>query len=187
MNPAAKLHQATDTLVAMAEAQGKLDHCCKGCTLAHCCMEAAYADSNEVAYALETPGLDKEALKPRIRAWLDKVVPSGLLKEDMPDAIAWRKLNAPCPLLVDNRCSVYERRPFSCRMFYAHGKPENCAMPARISQKFAGFPIELHAQIAGPYFGSLKRFAMDNVGVLLAELVLNEKHTSGSRQEIEVV
>lgn len=187
MNPVAKLHQATDTLVTMAETQGKLDHCCKNCTLAHCCFEPAYSDSKEIQYALETPGLDRDALKERVRDWLEKVLPSGLLKQDMPDAIEWRRLKAPCPFLVDNRCSVYERRPFSCRMFFAHGKPEHCAMPARIAQKFAGFPIQLHGQIAGPYFESLKRFTMDNIGVLLAELVLNEKHTSGSRQEVEVV
>lgn len=187
MNPVTKLHQATDTMVAMAEASGKLDHCCKSCTLAHCCSEPAYLDADEVQHALETPGLDMEALKRRVQAWLDKVVPSGLLNQEMPDAIEWRKLNAPCPFLVDNRCSVYERRPFSCRMFFAHGKAENCAMPMRVKQKFAGFPIELDAQICGPYFASKKFIQMDNIGVLLAEILLDKKIKSGSRQEIEVV
>lgn len=188
MNPAAKLHQATDTLVTMAEVQGKLDHCCKNCTTPHCCDEPVSSDLNEVRYALELLTPEQiEGVKQRLRVWLDKVEPSGLLAEKEPNAMAWRNLKATCPLLVDGRCSVYARRPFGCRMHFAHKNPENCAMPARTHQKYAGFLDNIMAQLCAPYFMEAKRLTFDNLGVLLAEILLEKKIHSGSRQEIEVV
>jgi Fe-S-cluster containining protein len=188
MNPVAKLHQVTDTLVTMAEAQGKLDHCCKNCTVANCCDEPVMTDLNELRYALELLTTEQiEGVKQRLRVWLDKIEPSSLLSEREPSAMQWRKLKATCPLLVDGRCSVYDRRPFGCRMHFAHRNPENCAMPARTHQKYAGFPDHIMAQICAPYFQSSKRLSFGNLGVLLAEILLNQTIPSGSRQEVEIV
>lgn len=38
----------------------------------------------------------------------------------------WMLLRLPCPLLRDNRCSVYDVRPFHCRTMWATGDPFYC-------------------------------------------------------------
>jgi Fe-S-cluster containining protein len=41
--------------------------------------------------------------------------------------LAWyRELNIPCPMLKDNCCTIYDRRPLVCRECLAVGSPEQC-------------------------------------------------------------
>jgi hypothetical protein len=84
--------------------------CCLGCTA--CCHLHVVALPSEVlaiARHVEREFSDeaREALRQRMTAHIEAT--HGL------DAARRRKLRLACPLLVENRCSVYPVRPISCR------------------------------------------------------------------------
>lgn len=43
----------------------------------------------------------------------------------------YRKINVPCPFLVDNRCSIYEVRPLACSGHHSVSPPDYCAPTAQ--------------------------------------------------------
>lgn len=44
----------------------------------------------------------------------------------------------PCPLLIDDKCSIYEIRPIVCRIHYVESSPEKCEIdPLRNSEPVA--------------------------------------------------
>lgn len=104
------IQEEVDALVA----QGRMPPiaCKKGC--AHCCHAKVTAQSPEIhrlaAYIRSnfSPG-ERAALDERLsthRARLEDWVANG---EDRPPT--------PCPLLVDDCCTVHPARPFTCRAF----------------------------------------------------------------------
>ena len=34
------------------------------------------------------------------------------------DGRQWVKINNPCSKLINNKCSIYENRPFNCKVFF---------------------------------------------------------------------
>jgi Fe-S-cluster containining protein len=163
--------------------------CSKGCS--HCCDEPLYVDSVEVDYMLE--GLDANQLariKERTAEWLQKVQP--FLSEEpggdgLIDAFPYRDAKITCPLLENNECMVYERRPMGCRMFFATGNPDDCRMPMRRRQRIAHISME-QPQWRGLFsrwFSDRKPgdTIMDHLGVLLANKLLGLKIKSSVRQE----
>src|ERR1041385_6084233 len=121
---------------AMANPRSEKSCCSKGCS--QCCSEPLFVDEREMENMLE--GLTPEQLqriKDRTREWYDKV--NGHLDINMPKSTYWLQLKAECPFLHNKLCSVYERRPMSCRMYLAIGNPKDCSLPMREHQKIAVF------------------------------------------------
>lgn len=174
-------HAECDRLLAkMLQAPQNPRHCCtKGCSA--CCSEAVYASESEVDYILDALSLaQKHELAVKLNDWIEKTKP--LIHEYMPDAMAWRGLNAVCPFLKHNLCSIYSRRPYSCRVWYATGNPENCNLPARKHQKFLQTPVPLLESMAS-MIDKESDFVMDNMGAILAQKLLGLNLMSGSRQD----
>ncbi len=164
----------------LAQPQNQKPCCFKGCHA--CCSEPVYASNAEVDYILAGLTDDqKEQVADKVCDWLEKV--SGILHEKMPDAVKYRQLEAPCPLLKNGLCSVYERRPMGCRSFFALGNPLDCNLPARKHQKFATIPDKFFFFVGiPPALNDV--FIQDHLGVLLLERLHGIGHFSGSRREI---
>lgn len=184
-----EFHTAVDEILGriFSGVPKDMQPCCRvGCS--HCCSEPVYCDEQEADYVLAALTDDqRERVKERLPLWLERV--RELLKQDMPSATDWRNVNAPCPLLERGLCIVYERRPYSCRAFFALGNPDDCRMPARVHQKFADFPHPGPLDVASmAYFNaSQDGIRLDNLGVFLAEKLLGEKVESGSTQQVKFV
>lgn len=180
MNPVSKQHAACDAFISrvFAQPQNPKPCCFKGCSA--CCSEALYASEAEADFILAgMTAAQKAQAVSRLDDWIAKVRP--ILPEHMPDAMSYRRLQAPCPLLVDGLCSVYQRRPFGCRQFYALGNPKDCDLPAREHQKFAAFSDDLFRSI-GPPVTVNGALVLDHLGVWLAQKILGLKLFSASRQ-----
>lgn len=170
-------------------APGALVPCCKkGCS--HCCYEAAYSDRRQIDHIIEgmTPEQIEE-VKARLPAWLEKT--AGMRARDREkSAIPYRELNVACPLLKDGLCSVYDRRPLDCRIWFAIGNPDDCAMLARKHQKFAEYPNEAMELLCRPWIQSAMEedgeIVMDHIGVLLAERLLGMNIPSAGREHLKV-
>jgi len=109
----ADAHGFVDKVVQAGVAASPADErpvCCVGCTA--CCYLHVVALPSEVlaiAKHIERAFSDeaREALRQRMKLHIDAT--QGL------DADRRRQLRLPCPLLVEDRCSVYPVRPISCR------------------------------------------------------------------------
>src|ERR1700688_632020 len=95
------LHLLTDTL---GKAMDGISPCRSGCS--HCCK-----------MALNITPLEAEAIS---KATGRPLAPVSEEQFKTLDEDAIRRLEgSPCPFLVDDRCSVYEVRPFACRVHYS--------------------------------------------------------------------
>ena len=84
--------------------------CCAGC--AACCHLHAVASPPEViAIARHV----ERAFSDEARAALEHRIDAHILATQGLSAEQRRQVRSPCPLLVDDRCSVYQVRPISCR------------------------------------------------------------------------
>jgi Fe-S-cluster containining protein len=63
--------------------------------------------------------LERLAVERAVTRVLPKPAVWTRISGDYPDGW-WELQAAPCPLLVDNQCSVYAVRPFVCRRFQCH-------------------------------------------------------------------
>lgn len=172
-------HAAIDRYIAKTFADSpQLKPCCHiGCSA--CCSEPVYASEAEVLHILEILTPEQiSAVKARLLEWLARTKP--LMNQDMPDAVEYRKLNAPCVFLQGGLCSVYSRRPHGCRVWFALTNPENCDLPARKHQKYTIFPETLFEAI-GSITCVNDKLILDHMGVLLAEKLLGIKMSSASR------
>lgn len=165
---------------------GALQPCCKkGCS--HCCYEPAYTDRRVIDHIIAgmTPEQIEE-VKAKLPAWLEKTAEAR--KVERPKAHDYRELNVACPLLKDGLCSVYDRRPLDCRIWFAIGNPEDCAMPARKHQKFTEYSDKAMAMLCGPWIQSTLvnegEIVMDHIGVLLAERLLGMDIPSAGRRHV---
>lgn len=164
-------HTHVDRLLAQVNnLHGK--HCCaKGCH--HCCSEELRVDEREADLIIENiHPKHLMQIQRQTADWLTKARP--LLNQEGPhQAMTWRAVDKPCPMLIDGLCSVYAVRPFSCRVFFATGKPEDCRMPQRKHQKFLNFPLDKMAGMMLPHIQDQKTLVMDHLGVFLAEKLLD--------------
>lgn len=117
--------------------------CTKGCSA--CCSEQVILTDAEVGLIMDGMSEDdREALKKKVWIWLAKAQLADvnpLVDISKPHqflAIDYRRLQMPCPLLTDQGlCSVYDRRPLSCREFMTGGDPADCAdLDKRERQKY---------------------------------------------------
>lgn len=177
-------HAAADKYVAKClAAHPELKPCCAAGCFA-CCSEAVYASEAEVAHIVEsfTPAQTVELI-PKLNEWLARTKP--LMNQYFPDAMAYRRLNAPCVLLKDTLCSIYERRPFGCRVWFALKNPSDCDLPQREHQKFANFMPGI-AIATGIPVALNGKVMFDHLGALLAEKLLGLKFVTGSRRTEDV-
>jgi len=172
-------HAAVDRYIAgvFAASPEKKPCCTIGCFA--CCSEPVYASEAEVIHILEylTPEQIAE-VKIKLVDWLAKTKP--LMDQNMPGAVAYRQLKAPCVLLKNGLCSVYPRRPYGCRAWFAFQNPGNCDLPYREHQGYAQFSNKIFEVLNGLVFINGKHI-IDHLGILLAEKLLGRKRPSGSR------
>jgi Fe-S-cluster containining protein len=156
---------------------------CLGKKCSACCYEPVYADWLEVDHILgrATPQLRKQ-VKQRTVEWLAKVEPSGLLDEQQPNVIKWRELKAACPFLEADECTVYKDRPSACRQHCAVGPVERCVDDSlRGTQLFMMSP-EVDQKLAVAMMETGKFLRQDNLGVLLADILLKKNVPSADRR-----
>jgi Fe-S-cluster containining protein len=183
MKTVAESHAIVDLFVEKSIASTPQKPCCRaGCHT--CCHEAMYASQAEVEYILEslTPA-QIDDLKPKLAEWLVRT--SELRKVRFPKVEQYLGAKIPCVLLENGLCSVYERRPFGCRVWFAIGDPENCKLPMRRNQGIAQFSFDQLFAFIGPPAPVNGRFILDHLGVLLAEKILGLNIPSASRDEVD--
>lgn len=159
--------------------------CGAGCSA--CCSEPVYAFSHEVKVVVAAiPQAERTGVEERLREWLNRVEPSGLLAEEQPSVHVWRKLRAPCPLLKDRLCLVYASRPGGCRMHHAHGPQSACEDDeARRKQIFAHSPeLDNEATRNMLQAGAGQVVLAGNFGVLLAAELLGHDCIDAAVTEI---
>lgn len=78
--------------------------CKRGCSW--CCYIPVDVSAIEVQYIFEKTGIDANELR-------------GVQPRQKID-------NSPCPFLKNNECSIYESRPFHCRVFATLDDPKFC-------------------------------------------------------------
>ena len=159
-----------------AAAEGRTVSCSAGC--AACCRQLvpiSPVEARAVAEAVDAlPPREREATRARFAGavrrmeqirLLDRKAPRGrsaLRASQSEDAAAWREVSAryfaaqiACPLLVDERCSLYESRPEACREYLVTTPTERCrsldggaeevARPIRMSEALASAAASLLA------------------------------------------
>ena len=179
-----EFHTAIDKIIDAT--QVKQESCCGTCTLATCCNEMVYVGKDEVQWMLDS--LTPEQLsyvRHRTTVWGLKAIDTGMMNEQRPSAYKWITYKIPCPFLKDKKCIAYDRRPMSCRMWFARSNPENCDMPGRLHQLHASFPPENpgNSKPLTDYFHQHvenKTLHMDHLGVILVELLFGIKMESGA-------
>jgi hypothetical protein len=77
-------------------------------------------------------------------------------------------------------------RPFSCRIFFAMGNPNDCMMPQREHQKFACFEPAKMAGMMAPFVEDQQTVVMDHLGVFLAEKLLGVDLRGRTRMIYEI-
>jgi Fe-S-cluster containining protein len=95
--------------------------CAAGCSA--CCYDVAWVlqpEVDEIAERVRSmPTAKRERAVERTRAWLAGMRAAGLDPDDVrPDLRTYHRARLACPLLEDDRCTVYDLRPLSCRAHY---------------------------------------------------------------------
>lgn len=124
---------------------GKPMSCAPGC--AHCCRQLvtlAPVEAVAIADVIEAmPPEKQETVRARFQAVIEKMVEIGIRSPDAepgehrlvgvdpkePARSALRRYfeaKIPCPLLEDERCSVYQNRPIACREYAVSSAPALC-------------------------------------------------------------
>lgn len=181
MKRVAEQHVAQDRAIASELAKApQFQPCCKaGCSA--CCSEPVYCSEAEALHIIESlRPADLDEVRTKLQEWLFKT--ACLRDKEFPDANHWRLLDAPCPLLKNGLCSVYERRPLGCRAWFALKHPDLCQMPHRRHQLFAQFHPKVFIP-AGPPVSVGGRTIYDHLGVLLAEKLLGLEIPSATRSD----
>ena len=154
---------------------------CKGAGCFHCCKEPANTYRKEVAYAIHhLHGDALERVKKRTEQWAKGFVDSHMNELPVPPVVEFRRHNLWCPLLENNQCMVYDRRPACCRLHMAVGPIENCEDDERRQEQlFATEPepvIRSNLELAI----ACRPAIVNHLGVWLADLLLKQKIPSAA-------
>lgn len=147
--------------------------CKAGCS--NCCSHAVYATPAEgvltyIALTQKghwTPSLRKRLEEHARQTW------------DL-SPVVWHLSNIPCPLLAQNRCLIYEARPFTCRVVFADGDPDACH-PHRANDFSSVLP---HREAVEAFFAQqrrlLKRHGLPAFALPISKAILaGEKVATG--------
>lgn len=158
-----------DSVIALAERQNIAVACTKGCHW--CCHQAVFANSYELHFLSErirtkfNSGKIKDVAA---RAEAKHAATSELDEDEM------LKYKAPCPLLSEGACSVYEARPMACRI-YLSTKLETCIEFYKHSENENNYPALIDFPLrAGRMMNEGFRAALKEFGVETAEFKLEE-------------
>lgn len=181
------LYARIDTATTKAVVRsGNTPPCCAGCF--HCCREPVATSLSEVRFLLEplTPHV-RLLLANKVRAWLERFLAEGWQERvgmGKDFAFSYRRMLLWCPLLEGGLCSVYERRPYSCRVHIAMATKDGCEQDhLRPRQKFAEFP-GLDQNVIAILLQNIPESGeeiFDDLGILLARELLGEDHPTARR------
>ena len=97
----------------------------------------------------------------------------------------WHLSNIPCPLLERQRCSIYDARPFTCRVTFATGDPEQCH-PHRVNNFSSILPKRDALQGFFDAQGRLlKRHGQPVVAFAVSQAILVGAKIATGEQDIE--
>jgi Fe-S-cluster containining protein len=127
--------------------------------------------------AIEAIDLDRQLdeLAPgranRFRSRLDqaarRLLAQGPPPTTLPELSDWyARLQMPCPLLEDDRCSIYTGRPLACREHLVTSAPELCRTPADGIERLTPPVSMLHAVATAS--ARLMRRPVESIPLVLA-------------------
>ena len=158
-----------DSVVALAARQNMRVACHKGCHW--CCHQAVYANSYELHFLSEK--IKSQFSQEKISEWIEAAEAKSAITSKM-DEEQISTYKAPCPLLENGACSIYEARPMACRIylstqlntcleFYQH--PENkINYPALID-----FPLRAGRMMNEGFMAALKGYGIETAEFKLEE------------------
>ena len=158
-----------DSILALAERQNLRVACRKGCHW--CCHQAVYANSYELHFLSEKikTRFSSEKISKLAEAAETKCTVTSQMTEEQIS-----KYKAPCPLLENGACSIYEARPMACRIylstqletcleFYHHPENEH-NYPALID-----FPLKAGRMMNEGFMAALKEYGIETAEFRLEE------------------
>ncbi len=163
---------------------GKQKSCCKvGCSF--CCyqtIEVINIEVNEIKNFLlnnideETKSKIRENLKEYF-LFFDENTPNNTVLEAYDLIINFKDISltkkTKCPLLIDNKCSIYESRPIACRIHIVEENPSLCEKePYRDSSRPA---IYIRQQILELMKSKTENAYILPLSYIIAETLLPEK------------
>jgi Fe-S-cluster containining protein len=159
---------------------------CRGKGCSACCSEPVYLSEAEARYIVESlTDEQKREVAARASEWLVKV--QRLLNVEEPHVLDWLALRAPCPLLKDGLCMVYDKRPVSCRIHLAIGDPDDCAtLEGRKHQKYCQSPEFAKMALQAEVDNEAGVILFDNLGVWLVEMLTGMKVNAATRSGLDV-
>jgi Fe-S-cluster containining protein len=178
-----------------AREAGRPASCRAGCGA--CCRQVVPISESEAQYLAELvaamPGQQRDHVRERFRAALaalgeEIAGPLGdttrfrALEDRRALGIEYFRKAVACPFLEDERCSIYEHRPLSCREYLVSSPPEKCddpgpgriapvAVPLKLSEVLYGFdengtkrgvrwvPLVLALEWAEAHAGDTQKYA----------------------------
>lgn len=130
--------------------------CRAGC--AACCSKPALVERIELpslaAAVADLPPEAQQRVRRRTAAWIAARrrlgVRGGPRTEKDPKRLeregrALDEARIPCPLLEENRCLIYSRRPLTCRLHAVVGDPRLCTDPSAIVTFVDALPLVISA------------------------------------------
>jgi len=115
----------------------KQTNCCKiGCS--HCCfqlIETIHIERESIREFVinKTDETQKKIIKKNLAKWLDffdSNTANNRILDKMDIFKEFRDLSIlkkeKCPFLIENKCSIYEKRPIACRLHIVEHSPELC-------------------------------------------------------------
>lgn len=189
MSTAETAHETFDQLLSKMLENEPPAPCRAGCSA--CCMEPAYATSQEaqliVERICEMPKADQERIVAGVEAAAKRLADWPGLADQLPNAFAYRKLRLMCPLLHEGLCTVYKDRPLGCRSHIARSNPEMCADDRlRPKQQFLLPPPELMGASMAPMVTDGGVTEMDHIILLLHRILFGTAPESGARFGVRV-
>ncbi len=158
-----------DSILALAERQKLGVACHKGCQW--CCHQTVYANSYELHYLSEKIKTKFSATK--ILKWLE-IAETKFAATSVMNEKELARFKAPCPLLEDGACSVYEARPMACRI-YLSTKLETCLEFYHHPENEQNYPALIDFPLrAGRMMNEGFMAALKGYGIETAEFRLEE-------------
>jgi Fe-S-cluster containining protein len=117
--------------------------CQKGCHAACCRYLISVSVPEALIMVTETAALPKDErnriinscrkTSSHIQLQMEKANIAGHGNIARKNLLAWyRELNISCPLLENNCCTIYDRRPIVCRECLAVGSPDQCRVDTQV-------------------------------------------------------
>lgn len=155
--------------------------CARGCSA--CCYEPVYVYEKEARHLFDgIPAEHLEEVKAKVVEWHKQFISSAVFQAKEPGVVDYLRLRLPCPLLHENQCLVYDRRPTGCRLHLALGPKTLCEnLNKRLTQRYAQSP-EGSTMVGVAALEACKgRLEADHLGVFLFEFVTGLKAPSPAR------